>query len=89
MAKSKTENKQQELNFEEALHQLEMIVNQMEAGELPLEQALTSFSEGIRLSGICLTKLSDAEKVIDKMILEEQGVLTEKKLVLKGDADNA
>ncbi|MHC1746082.1 MAG: exodeoxyribonuclease VII small subunit [Negativicutes bacterium] len=89
MAKSKIENKPQELNFEEALHKLEIIVNQMEAGELPLEEALSSFSEGVRLSGICLTKLNAAEKVIDKMIQEEQGTLTETALVLKGDAENA
>jgi len=61
----------------------------MEAGELPLEEALSSFSEGVRLSGICLAKLNSAEKVIDKMIQEEQGILTEKALILKGDAENA
>lgn len=89
MTKNKAENELQKLNFEEALSKLEIIVKQMESGELPLEEALASFSDGVRLSGLCLTKLNAAEKTIDKMIQEEQGILKEKTLTLKGDTEDA
>jgi exodeoxyribonuclease VII small subunit len=74
------------LKFEEALAKMEQIVKQMEAGELPLEESLAAFSEGIRLSGLCLAELNAAEEVIDKIIREEQGKIVEQKLLLKDDA---
>jgi exodeoxyribonuclease VII small subunit len=88
MAEPKKKNNalKQEMEFEDALEQMERIVRKMEAGELPLEESLAAFSEGIRLSGICLAKLNAAEEVIDKIIREEQGKIVEQKLLLKDDA---
>jgi exodeoxyribonuclease VII small subunit len=53
--------------FEEALHKLESIVEQMEGGELPLETMLTRFEEGVRLVKSCQSRLEEAELKISKL----------------------
>jgi exodeoxyribonuclease VII small subunit len=55
------------VSFEEALKQLESIVEAMEAGELPLESLLVRFEEGTRLAQICQTRLADAELKIHQL----------------------
>jgi exodeoxyribonuclease VII small subunit len=54
-----------ELKFDQALARLEKIVQEMEDQELPLEQGLKKYEEGIKLSRFCLAKLSEAEKKIE------------------------
>lgn len=66
MATRKT-TKQPE-SFEVALTQLEQIVQQLERGELPLEEALASFKEGIELSQYCQKTLTEAEQTVAKMM---------------------
>ena len=46
--------------FEEALQKLEAIVAKMEEGNLPLEEALEAFEEGVKLAKYCTGKLDDA-----------------------------
>ena len=46
--------------FEEALQKLEAIVAQMEEGDLPLEETLKAFEEGVRLARFCASKLDEA-----------------------------
>lgn len=75
----------QDVCFEEALGKLEMIVKELEKGELPLEEALTKFAEGVGLSKLCLGKLSAAEESIDKIIREEKGQLAEYPLKMGED----
>ena len=53
--------------FEEALQNLEKIVNAMEAGDLPLEELLARFEEGTRLVKICQAQLEEAELKIQKL----------------------
>ena len=48
-------------SFEAALKKLESIVQRLEQGELPLEESLTLYEEGIRLSRLCHAKLEEAE----------------------------
>lgn len=72
--------------FEEALGKLEVIVKQLEKGEVSLEESLAQFAEGVALSQICLAKLSLAEKQIDKILQEECGKVVEKPLSLQEDA---
>ncbi len=67
----------QDVFFEDALGKLEAIVKELEKGELPLEDALGKFAEGIGLSQVCLSKLSAAEQAVDKMIREERGQIAE------------
>jgi len=51
-----------EPTFEEALGQLETTVARLEGGDLPLEEALRAFEEGIRLARTCAARLEDAER---------------------------
>jgi exodeoxyribonuclease VII small subunit len=54
-----------EPSFEGALERLEAIVDRLEAGELPLEQALAAFEEGVSLSRRCAGELETAERRIE------------------------
>ena len=47
-----------EVPFEEALKQLEAIVSRLEIGDLPLEEALSVFEEGVRLTKVCSQRLN-------------------------------
>lgn len=83
--KKATEGSQAEVSFEEALAGLEKVVAAMEAGDLTLDQSLAGFAEGIAYSRLCLAKLDQAEREIDLILQDEQGILTEKPLTLEGD----
>ena len=54
--------------FEPSLERLEEIVQQLESGTLPLEQALKLFEEGVGLSRQCLKVLSEAEVKVEKLV---------------------
>ena len=54
--------------FEEQLAQLQQIVNRLEQGNVPLEEALQQFQEGIKLSKELQTKLTNAEKTLGHLI---------------------
>ncbi|MDH6364432.1 exodeoxyribonuclease VII small subunit [Enterococcus sp. PF1-24] len=56
--------------FEESLLALEKIVNQLEQGDIPLEDALTAFQEGMALSKQCQDTLTKAEKTLAKVMTE-------------------
>ncbi|HUA82359.1 MAG TPA: exodeoxyribonuclease VII small subunit [Bryobacteraceae bacterium] len=53
------------LTFEAGLQQLESIVKEMEAGDLPLERALELFERGMKLSETCRKQLEDAETRVE------------------------
>jgi len=59
--------------FEEALKKLQDIVEKLEKGDLPLEQAMECFSEGMRLAHLCHTKLEAAEKKVQVLLKDQQG----------------
>lgn len=61
-----------ELTYEEAMALLEEIVRRMENEELPLEEAMTSFKEGVRLSRYCREKLAEIEYQVEYLLKEEQ-----------------
>ncbi len=65
------------LNFEKAMSQLEELVEDMEHGELPLEEALKHFEKGIALAADCQQALSKAEQKVTQLI-EKNGQLLEK-----------
>jgi len=64
-----------DIKFEDALSRLESIVEKLERGELSLEESLTAFEEGIRLSRICSTRLEEAEKKIEILTKAKDGQL--------------
>lgn len=54
--------------------ELETIVNQLEKGELSLEESLKSFERGIKLSQQCQQALNNAEQKVQKLTQNEQGL---------------
>ncbi len=61
--------------FEAALKQLEEIVQRLEKGELPLEESLVLYEQGIRLSRLCHGKLEEAEGRIELLMKDARGEL--------------
>jgi len=68
-----TKKPSKELRFEEALAGLERIVRDLEGGDLPLDDALKLFEEGVRLSRFCGAKLDEAEKRIEILMKGADG----------------
>jgi exodeoxyribonuclease VII small subunit len=62
--------------FEESLEKLENIVKKMEAGDLPLEDALKSFEEGIKLIRFCQGKLDEASRRVEILLGKEDSLRT-------------
>jgi exodeoxyribonuclease VII small subunit len=71
MEPTPTEN---QVSFEEAMEKLEVIVNRLESGDVPLETAIELFQEGMRLSQLCGSKLEQVERKIEMLIETEQGL---------------
>ena len=66
--------KKTDIHFEKALEELEGIVEDLESGDLSLENSLKSFEKGIKLARQCQEQLSKAELQVQKLI-EENGEL--------------
>jgi exodeoxyribonuclease VII small subunit len=62
-----------EKKFETALARLEEIVQELEKGDIPLEQSLKLFEEGIKLSRICNKRLEEAERKVEILIKDKDG----------------
>jgi len=67
--------------FEQALSSLEQIVKNLEAGDLPLEEALKKFEEGVKLSKLCSRKLDETEKKITILMRDNNGKVIEKPFI--------
>lgn len=72
-----------DVTFEEAMKQLEAIVQDLEAGDLSLEIALKKFEEGVRLSKLCSRKLDETEKKISILLKDPKGDVCEKPFLPK------
>jgi exodeoxyribonuclease VII small subunit len=57
-----SENDVNEISFEQALNQLTELVEKLESGELPLEESVASFEQGVKLSRRCEALLDQAEQ---------------------------
>ena len=62
----------EDLSFEESLEKLEEIVEKLESGDVPLDDAIDEFNNAMQLVKVCDEKLSKAEESIAK-IVEENG----------------
>lgn len=74
MSKAKDDT---QLSFEQAMEKLEQIVTRLENGDVPLEQAIELFQEGMKLSQLCGQKLEVVERKIETL-MEENGSLVKK-----------
>ena len=61
------------VKFEQAMARLEVIVGELENGDLPLDESLKIFEEGIRLSRNCLKVLEDAERKVEVLVQHTNG----------------
>lgn len=68
MAARRTSNE-----FEKSFQQLEKIVQRLEGEELPLDESLQLFEEGIRLSRFCHQRLEEVEKKIELILADAKG----------------
>jgi exodeoxyribonuclease VII small subunit len=59
--------------FESAIERIEQIAAQMEAGELPLEQLVVNYEEGLRLVRFCAERLDEAEKRLQTISRDAAG----------------
>jgi len=59
-----------EKKFEKAMERLEEIVRSLEQGDLPLEESLRVFEEGMKLVTFCSGKLEEAEKKVSLLVRE-------------------
>ena len=59
--------------FEASLKELEQIVKQLEEGDLPLEESLKLFENGVKLSRECRERLTNAERRIEVLMKEADG----------------
>ena len=62
-----------EKTFEASLNELERIVNQLEDGDLSLEESLKLFEEGVKLSRECQQRLAQAERRIEVLLKDADG----------------
>ena len=71
---------QKDKKFEEALAELESVVEKLESGELSLDESLKSFEQGVRLVKFCNEKLGEVEKKIELLVKDKEGKLQLKPL---------
>ena len=67
--------KKQSIDFEKSLADLETLVNELEKGDMSLEDSLKAFEEGVKLTRDCQSRLSEAEQRVQTLI-ENQGELS-------------
>ncbi len=65
------------LTFEESLKRLEEIVHALESGDTPLEQSISLFEEGVKLSGHCNKLLESAEQKVTVLTKDASGMIRE------------
>jgi len=74
--------------FEKAMKELELIVQQLESGDQPLEEAVKKFEEGIKLSKFCSEKLDETEKRISILLKDKTGNLFEKPFISESELED-
>jgi exodeoxyribonuclease VII small subunit len=68
--------KKKALDFEQALVELERVVSAMEAGNMPLEESLKAFEQGVRLTRECQQALQEAEQKVELLLKADKGITT-------------
>jgi len=68
-------SKERKERFEDTFKKLETIVNKLEGGDLPLEETMKLFEEGMRLSRLCSERLAEVQKRVEILLKTEGGEL--------------
>ena len=66
----------EELTFEEAMKELERVVDQLERGDVALDQSIALYDRGAKLKARCEAKLKEAEEKVAAITLDADGVAT-------------
>ncbi len=61
------------LSFEDALGELEIIVEKLEGGDAPLDESIKIYQRGAELKAHCEAKLKDARLKVEKIVLDGKG----------------
>jgi exodeoxyribonuclease VII small subunit len=72
MASPKSKDSDQ-MSFEDAMIELEQIVQKLESGNAPLDQSISLYERGAELRAVCEARLKDAQLRIEKIISAENG----------------
>lgn len=62
---------EKKISFEDAMTNLEQIVDKLEEGDVPLEEAIIIYKEGMELSKLCHDKLKTVEEQLTQIITED------------------
>ncbi|WP_416879429.1 exodeoxyribonuclease VII small subunit [Litorimonas sp.] len=73
MAEKQNDKPIKDLSFEDALKELEGIVQRLERGDAPLEESITIYQRGAALKAHCDAKLKDAQMKVEKIVLDGSG----------------
>lgn len=73
-----------DLTFEEALKQMEDIVNKLEEGELPLNRSLEMFEEGIKLYRYCVSKMEEVEGKVSVILRNDEDEIRKIDMEIEG-----
>ena len=65
----------EKLSFEESIEQLEDIVNKLENGDVPLDEAIDEFEKAMELVKVCNEKLNNAEESIAKIVKDNDKLI--------------
>jgi exodeoxyribonuclease VII small subunit len=74
--------------FENAMKRLEAIVQELESGDLTLDEALKKFQEGVKLSKFCSNKLDETEKKVAILLKDQEGMVHEQPFSPEGSEDD-
>ena len=61
------------MSFEDALNELEGIVDRLERGDAPLEESIEIYQRGAKLKAHCESKLKSAQMKVEKIVLDGKG----------------
>ena len=76
------------LKFEQALKRLEKIVEELEKGDLSLDESLKRYEEGIKLSRFCTKKLEETERKVELLTKNKNGEFEKTPYEEKGFEEN-
>ncbi len=74
-----------EKSFEEAMQRLEEITQNLESGDLSLEDSIEIFEEGMKLAKFCTKKLEEAEKKVTRLVKEGEGKFSQQPFEIEED----
>jgi len=62
-----------DMSFEQAIQELERVVNQLDSGDVPLEESIKLYERGAALKARCEAKLKEAEEKVEQITLNADG----------------